>query len=72
MALAPKNTFTDGPLGTIYFKTAFPIIFVMGVNGLLNVTDALFLGWYVGPEALAAVTLMFPAFILVVALSSLV
>ncbi|MEH6524115.1 MATE family efflux transporter [Sulfitobacter sp.] len=66
------NTFTDGPLGTIYLNTALPIIFVMGMNGLLSVADALFLGIYVGPRALAAVTLMFPIYMLIVALSTLV
>ncbi len=72
MSDTPKNTFTDGPLGTIYLKTALPIIFVMGMNGLLSVADALFLGIYVGPDALAAVTLMFPIYMLIVALSTLV
>lgn len=72
MSDTPTNTFTDGPLGSIYLKTALPIIFVMGMNGLLSVADALFLGIYVGPDALAAVTLMFPIYMLVVALSTLV
>lgn len=72
MSATPHNTFTDGPLHTIYLKTALPIIFVMGMNGLLSVADALFLGIYVGPEALAAVTLMFPIYMLIVALSTLV
>ena len=72
MSDTPTNTFTYGPLGTIYLKTALPIIFVMGMNGMLSVADALFLGIYVGPEALAAVTLMFPIYMLIVALSTLV
>ena len=72
MTDTPTNTFTDGPLGTIYLKTALPIIFVMGMNGFLSVADALFLGIYVGPDALAAVTLMFPIYMLIVALSTLV
>lgn len=72
MTDTPTNTFTDGPLGTIYLKTALPIIFVMGMNGLLSVADAFFLGIYVGPDALAAVTLMFPIYMLIVALSTLV
>ncbi|RED18662.1 MATE family efflux transporter [Pontivivens insulae] len=72
MTDAPTNTFTDGPLGRIYLKTALPIIFVMGMNGLLSVADAIFLGIFVGPEALAAVTLMFPIYMLIVALSTLV
>lgn len=72
MSDAPNNTFLTGSLGAIYVKTALPIIFVMGMNGLLTVVDALFLGHYVGPEALAAVTLMFPAWMLIVATATLV
>ncbi|MEM8732160.1 MAG: MATE family efflux transporter [Pseudomonadota bacterium] len=72
MSETPTNTFTDGPLGAIYLKTALPIILVMGMNGLLTVVDALFLGIFVGPAALAAVTLMFPIYMLIVALSTLV
>lgn len=72
--LAPPvtNTFTEGPLGSLFAKTALPLIFVMSMNGLLAVVDAIFLGLFVGPEALGAVTLMFPAYMLVVALSTLV
>ncbi|MGH1575700.1 MATE family efflux transporter [Planktotalea sp.] len=72
MTSEPINTFTEGPLKATYLKTALPIIFVMGMNGLLSVADALFLGIYVGPEALGAVTLMFPIYMLIVALSTLV
>lgn len=66
------NSFLTGPLGPLYAKTALPIIFVMGMNGLLAVVDALFLGHFAGPAALAAVTLMFPLYMLVVALATLV
>ena len=72
MSDVSENTFLTGSLGAIYVKTALPIIFVMGMNGLLNVVDALFLGCYVGPEALAAITLMFPAWMIIVALATLV
>jgi len=34
MSDAPNNTFLTGSLGAIYVKTALPIIFVMGMNGL--------------------------------------
>lgn len=68
----PENVFLRGSLGLTYARTALPIIFVMGMSGLLAVADALFLGHYVGPEALAAVTLMFPAYMLIVALATLV
>lgn len=67
-----SNSFLTGPMWSIYAKTALPIIFVMGMNGLLSVADALFLGRYVGPDALAAVTLMFPLYMLIIALATLV
>lgn len=70
--MSQQNTFTQGPLGPIFLKTALPIILVMSMNGLLTVVDALFLGRYVGPEALAAVTLIFPLFMLTIALATLV
>jgi len=44
----------------------------MGMNGILTVIDAIFLGRYVGPEALSAVTLIFPIYMLIVALATLV
>lgn len=72
MSETPPNAFLSAPLSATYARTALPIIFVMGMSGLLAVTDALFLGRYVGPEALAAVTLMFPAYMLIVAMATLV
>ena len=54
MPKTASNMFLEGPLGSIYVRTALPIIFVMGMNALLAVADALFLGHYVGPQALAA------------------
>ncbi len=70
--LSSSNPYLTGPLGAVFMKTALPIIIVMGMNGAVTLMDALFLGIYVGPEALGAVTLMFPIFMLLVALSTLV
>lgn len=72
MSTLSENPFIRGPLGRIFAKTALPIIFVMSMNGLLTVVDAIFLGRYVGADALAAVTLMFPLYMLTVALATLV
>jgi putative MATE family efflux protein len=66
------NAFTHGPLGVTFARTALPIILVMGMHGLMTVADAIFLGVYVGPDALGAVTLMFPVYMMIVALTSLV
>ena len=67
-----ENIYLAGPLPALFAKTATPIIVVMGVNGLFTVVDAYFLGAYVGADALTAVTLMFPLYMLLVALSTLV
>ena len=66
------NAYLTAPLGAIFLKTALPIIFVMSMNGLLTVVDAIMLGIYVGTDAVAAVTTVFPIFILTVALATLV
>lgn len=64
--------YTHAPIGPLFFKTALPIVFLMSVNGLFTVVDAIFLGWFVGPDALAGVTLMFPLLMMFIALASLV
>jgi Na+-driven multidrug efflux pump len=67
-----KNSFLTTPLGPIYVRTAFPIIFVMGMNGLLAVAAALFIGHFAGPQAPTADTLMFPLYVKTVAVVALV
>jgi putative MATE family efflux protein len=69
---AGGNSFLAGTMPSLYLKTATPIILVMGMNGLLTVVDAYFLGAFVGADALAAVTLMFPLFMIITALATLV
>jgi putative MATE family efflux protein len=66
------NGFTQGSVSKVLLRTALPIVFLTSVNGLLTVVDAILLGVFVGPDALAAVTLMFPASMLLVALSTIV
>tara|TARA_R110000764_G_scaffold48644_2_gene107929 strand:+ start:13484 stop:14812 length:1329 start_codon:yes stop_codon:yes gene_type:complete len=73
MTHAPaSNIFTSGPLLPLFLRTAAPIILVMGVNGAFAVVDAYFLGVFVGARAVIAVTLMFPLYMMLVALSTLV
>lgn len=71
-ASTPRNPFLAGPLGPLFLRTAAPIVFVMGMNGLLTIVDAWFLGVFVGAEALSAVTLMFPVYMMTVALTTVV
>ncbi len=67
-----ENIFLTGSLGLLFVKTAAPIIFVMAVNGAFSLVDAYFLGAYVGADALTAVTLLFPIYMILIALSTLV
>lgn len=67
-----SNPFLTAPLGALFARTATPIVFVMSMNGLLTVMDAVMLGLYAGPEAVAAVTAVFPIFMLLVALATLI
>lgn len=69
--LAP-NVYLSGSISRLFIRTASPIIMLMALNGTFTLVDAWFLGVYVGPEALAAVTLMFPLFMIVVSLETLV
>ncbi|UYV37537.1 MATE family efflux transporter [Rhodobacteraceae bacterium D3-12] len=69
---AGDNIYLRGALLPLFAKTALPIVLIMLVNGLFTVVDAYFLGTFVGADALVAVTLMFPFYMLIVALSTLV
>ncbi len=69
---AGENAYLTRSLPKLFVTTATPIIFIMGMNGLLTVIDAYFLGEFVGAEALTAVTLMFPVYMLLVSLSTIV
>ena len=66
------NPYLRDSIARTFIKTALPIILLTSVNGLLTVVDAIFLGAFVGPDALTAVTLMFPISMLLVALATTV
>lgn len=69
---ASDNPFLTAPIGRLFAQNALPMAVIMALSGLLNLTDALFLGRYAGPSALAAISLTFPPVMLTVALSTLV
>lgn len=66
------NAFLTAPLGAVFARTALPIILVMSLNGLLTVVDAIFLGVFVGADAVSAITVIFPLTMATFALSTLV
>ena len=70
--LSQGNAFLTGWLPGVFIRTAAPIVAITTLNGLFTVVDAYFLGAYVGPDALSAVSLIFPGLMLLIALQSLV
>ncbi|MDB5530717.1 MAG: hypothetical protein JWR51_3820 [Devosia sp.] len=68
----PANPYLRDPIPQTFLKTALPIVLLTSVNGLLTVVDAIFLGAFVGPDALTAVTLVFPVSMLLIALATMV
>lgn len=66
------NPYTRDSIPATFVRTALSIVFLVSVSGLLTVVDGIFLGAFVGPEALNAVTIAFPISMLLVAFSSMV
>ncbi len=66
------NPYLRDAIVPTFFRTALPIIALTSLNGLLTVVDAIFLGVFVGPDALTAVTLMFPISMLLAALATMI
>lgn len=67
-----ENPFLTVPIGRLFLSNALPMTLVMSMSGVLNVVDGIFVGRFIGPEALAAVSLAFPAVMLLSALAALV
>jgi putative MATE family efflux protein len=66
------NPYTRDAIAATFMATALPIVFLVSANGLLTVVDGIFLGAFVGPDALNAVTIAFPISMFLIALSSMV
>ncbi|WP_246156583.1 MATE family efflux transporter [Aquicoccus porphyridii] len=66
-----ENPFLTLPVGRLFLSNAVPMAVVMSTGGLLNVVDGIFVGRFIGAQALAAVSLAFPAVMLLTALTTL-
>lgn len=67
-----KDRYLTAPVGRLFAATALPVILVISMSGLMNVIDAVFLGHFVGPSALSAITVIFPVTMLMIALATLI
>jgi putative MATE family efflux protein len=59
-----RNTLDSDHIGRLLFIFTLPAFFAMAVNTLYNVVDTIFIGQYVGPLAIAGLSLVFPIQIL--------
>lgn len=59
-------------VGKLLAKYSIPAVIAMIVNAIYNVIDRIFIGQYVGEEALAALTIVFPIMMFTFALAALV
>src|SRR5262245_5496648 len=67
-----RNAYTQDAIISTFMRTALPLILIASVNGLLTRVDARFLGAFVGPDALTAVTMIFPVTMLLFALATMI
>lgn len=56
--------FGNGNIGRLFRTMFFPTLIAMVFNSLLNICDGMFAGHGVGPEALAAINIVAPMFLL--------
>ena len=69
---ASENRFLTTTPRRLFVANALPMMLIMVMSGLLTVVDAVFLGHFVGADALAAVSVVFPVVMITIALSTLV
>lgn len=65
------NPFLSVPIGRLFLLNALPMTAVMLMGGVLNIVDGIFVGLFIGSDALAAVSLAFPIAMVLSALSTL-
>lgn len=62
----------EAPLWSLFFRLAFPAVGAMLAVGLYQFVDAVFVGQFVGPEGMGAVSLVYPVALINMAVSGLI
>ncbi|WP_321505629.1 MATE family efflux transporter [Breoghania sp.] len=70
-AAQQANPFLTAPIGRLFLSNAVPMAVVMSMGGILTVVDGIFVGRFIGPDALAAISLAFPVVMVLSALTTL-
>ena len=70
--MEPKNImFETMPVNRLFFKCAVPNMISMAVISLYTIADGIFVGHFIGAEALAAVNIVMPVIMISFTLSDL-
>ncbi|MFV0502592.1 MAG: MATE family efflux transporter [Lachnospirales bacterium] len=66
------NELETRPIGSLLIKYSTPTVAAMVVNSIYNVVDRMFIGNYVGEDALGGLTIAFPIMMLLFAIGNIV
>ena len=67
-----EKEFGSAPIGSLFVKCTVPAMVGMGFSAIYSITDGIFVGHYIGQEALAAVNLVMPVIMIITALADMV
>ena len=67
-----ERDYGTAPILKLFFRCAVPAMVGMGFSAIYNITDGIFVGHFIGQEALAAVNLVMPVLMIITALADMV
>ena len=67
-----ERDYGTAPILKLFFRCTVPAMVGMGFSAIYNVTDGIFVGHFIGQEALAAVNLVMPVLMIITALADMV
>jgi Na+-driven multidrug efflux pump len=70
--IPPKNQLSTDNIYKLFAKITLPLTFGMLISSLYNIVDAYFIARYVGENAFAAVSAVFPLQMLLIALTAFI
>lgn len=67
-----EQEFGSAPIGRLFVRCTVPAMVGMGFSAIYAITDGIFVGHFIGQEALAAVNLVMPIIMIITALADMV
>ncbi|MCR4852468.1 MAG: hypothetical protein K5893_02620 [Prevotella sp.] len=66
-----EQEFASAPIGSLFVRCTVPAMVGMGFSSIYSITDGIFVGHFIGQEALAAVNLVMPIIMIITALADM-